>query len=1031
MESIMTNPNTVPLNEAEARQYVKTMLQGTQGHVILFTSIDNHPQAEAYKVEDTGQFLAAALAKAPHQNVYVSVGTQDQRPPTGKRGTANDVTCLPSLWVEIDVQGDGHKADNLPPTVEDAMALVNRFPVPFSVAILSGGGLHLYWLLDTPLVFTNDEEREAGKMLVRRFQATIRGYAAERGWKVDNTSDISRVLRLPGTLNHKSSPPLPVTTMEMHPDRRYAIAELEKHFIEVPSKKVKTAKTTKKADSYALPDDFPPADPEAICEHCGWLCHCRDDAKILPEFEWQEMMAMLSKCENGRQIAHELSQPYPGYSEAETDEKFELSKQYSPRKCETIQLDFGTEHCEDCQFNGQIKSPIQLGDPRPKQKAVITLVEVINTVQANTDEAFSDDILDKLYEIHRERKDLYQRFLSAFKKLGGGVTQFSKVFADHARAKLLLGGSPYRIDNNSMVWDRANNGGISTTVLSNFYAEISEEVTEDDGVEAKLSFRLAGRLNTGANLPVIDVKSAEFISLNWIVDKYGARAIYYPASKDHLRAAIQSCSKSTVYRTVFSHFGWRKINGSYHFLSASGALGATGLNTDIEVNPGSPTMAEYTIPEPPIGLDLVQAVRSSLKLLKLVPKEIAYAVLGSVYRAPLNEVVEVDLSLFLYGYTGTRKSELAAIAQRHYGSGFNAKSLPANWASTANANEKLAFIAKDSILVADDFIPMGTQADIARTHRDAERLLRAQGNKAGRARLNQRSGFQITAYPRGMIVATGEELPRGQSLLARILILEMSTKDVDLNVLTEMQREGDNGILAQALSGYLQWLAPKLDQLKQSLPERCLEYRKSAMGLASVHGRTPDMVASLMIGLETFFRFAEEVKAITPEETEMYRLDAWEHLFAIAKKQGSYQAAQCPVTVYLALLTSALQSGQCHLLSITESCPLNPAHWGWRPDPTDQAGLQWKPHGTHIGWVNGSDVYLNVQATFGVCQSMAQKQGSAINVGYKTLNKYLHEKKKLKSRASDGYTIVKRIGGSKKRVLHMDAADLGFIENND
>nr|WP_321258936.1 hypothetical protein [uncultured Pseudodesulfovibrio sp.] len=1024
----MVQTSNVPQNAIGARTFVDALFQSAEGNLILFTASNKQSQSMAYDVTDTESIIAAALAKAPTHNVYYGLGLQAKAPAPGKRGKAEDVTCITCLWVEIDVQGDGHKADNLPPTIEEALALAYRFPVPPSIIVMSGGGIHCYWLLDKPLVFSNEEEREAGKTTVRRFQATIRDYAAENDWKVDNTSDISRVLRVPGTLNHKSSPPLPVRIKEIHDDRRYSIEELEKHFIEVPTKTMKAAKATKKADGYTLADDFPPADAEAISKHCEWFRHCRDDAETLPESEWQEMMVMLGKCENGSKLAHEFSSPYPGYSEAETTEKYELNKGYSPRRCETIQLDFGSEHCADCQFNGQIKSPVQLGDPRPKQKAVISLAEVLNAIKDDKDEVYSDDNLDKLYGIQRERKDLFQRFLTTFKEAGGGVTQFSKIFADHARAKLLLGGSPYRVDNNSMVWDRASNAGVSTTVLSNFYAEIVEEITKDDGVNTELEFKLAGALNTGVPLPAIAVKSGEFTSLNWIVDKYGARAIYYPASKDHLRAAIQSCSNAINYRTIYSHFGWRQIGGAYYFLSASGALGEAGLRTEVEVDPGSPTLADYSLTNPPAGSKLIQAVRTSLKLLELVPKDIGYAVLGSIYRTPLNEAVAVDMSLFLFGSTGSGKSELAAVAQRHYGSGFKASNLPANWSSTANANEKLAFIAKDSILVADDFIPKGTQTDIARAHREAERLLRAQGNKAGRARLNQRSGFQTTAYPRGMIVATGEDIPKGQSLRARMLILELGSEDVDLNVLTELQREGDDGVLVQSMSGYLQWLAPQIGQFKLSLPERKLEYRKNAMGLASIHGRTPDMVASLMIGLETFFRFAGEVNAITPQEVEKYRVDAWDHLFLIARKQARYQDAECPVTVYLTQLASALQAGVCHLQDFTGSCPLNPDHWGWRPDPTDQTGQQWKPHGIHVGWINGTDVYLNAQAAFSATQSMAQKQGAAINVGLKTLNKHLKEKKKLKSRGKDGNTIQKRINGKKKPVLHLDAADLGLNE---
>jgi hypothetical protein len=98
-------------------------------------------------------------------------------------------------------------------------------------------------------------------------------------------------------------------------------------------------------------------------------------------------------------------------------------------------------------------------------------------------------------------------------------------------------------------------------------------------------------------------------------------------------------------------------------------------------------------------------------------------------------MVPVDLSLFLAGPTGAFKTELTAIAQAHYGSAFNGRHLPANWTSTENALEKQAFAAKDAIFVVDDFAPAGTSYDVVRSHRAADRLLRAAGNRSGRGRM--------------------------------------------------------------------------------------------------------------------------------------------------------------------------------------------------------------------------------------------------------------------------------------------------------
>ena len=48
------------------------------------------------------------------------------------------------------------------------------------------------------------------------------------------------------------------------------------------------------------------------------------------------------------------------------------------------------------------------------------------------------------------------------------------------------------------------------------------------------------------------------------------------------------------------------------------------------------------------------------------------------------------------------KTELAALAQQHFGPGMDARHLPASWSSTGNAIEGLAFAAKDALLASRD-----------------------------------------------------------------------------------------------------------------------------------------------------------------------------------------------------------------------------------------------------------------------------------------------------------------------------------------
>jgi putative DNA primase/helicase len=76
--------------------------------------------------------------------------------------------------------------------------------------VASGGGLHIYHLLTEFWVFADDAERARARRLLDSYQATVRVRAAARGWFFEATSDLARILRVAGTLDHKLGAPRPV-----------------------------------------------------------------------------------------------------------------------------------------------------------------------------------------------------------------------------------------------------------------------------------------------------------------------------------------------------------------------------------------------------------------------------------------------------------------------------------------------------------------------------------------------------------------------------------------------------------------------------------------------------------------------------------------------------------------------------------------------------------------------------------------------------------------------------------------------------
>jgi hypothetical protein len=345
---------------------------------------------------------------------------------------------------------------------------------------------------------------------------------------------------------------------------------------------------------------------------------------------------------------------------------------------------------------------------------------------------------------------------------------------------------------------------------------ITEEVVHDDGTERQRFFALTGQHSDGHDLPRCEVPVEKFSAMEWPISEWGSCAVIYPGNgmKDKVRAAVQLLSKEVVGRTIFTHTGWREIGGEWHYLHGGGGIGARGVVADIPVLLKG-ALTGYQLPPPPDGDELRQAVLASLKLLTLGPAFLTYSLLASTYRAALGGV---DYSVHLAGRTGSFKTTVAALSQQHYGKGMDASALPANWSSTANALEVVAFTAKDAVLVIDEFNPTGSPAAVQRMHESAERVFRAQGNRSGRQRLTCTAVLRDAKHPRGLILSTGEDVPRGLSLRARILTLDVALGDVGPpSRLSECQRDAGAGLYAQATSGFVRWLAPQYVELSARL----------------------------------------------------------------------------------------------------------------------------------------------------------------------------------------------------------------------
>lgn len=138
--------------------------------------------------------------KATH-DVYYGVC-----PRRGRSGKKENIAYVAALWADLDKP------------LDEVRRILANFPLPPSGIVSSGYGVHVYWLLRE--VYSIGEPDD-----VTYVEARTRGLAHRLD--ADSCWDLSRILRVPGSVNHKNGQTRPVEIVEFHPERRYNLSEFD------------------------------------------------------------------------------------------------------------------------------------------------------------------------------------------------------------------------------------------------------------------------------------------------------------------------------------------------------------------------------------------------------------------------------------------------------------------------------------------------------------------------------------------------------------------------------------------------------------------------------------------------------------------------------------------------------------------------------------------------------------------------------------------------------------------------------------
>ncbi len=477
--------------------------------------------------------------------------------------------------------------------------------------------------------------------------------------------------------------------------------------------------------------------------------------------------------------------------------------------------------------------------------------------------------------------------------------------------------------------------GLIQLEQADFAARIVEVTTRDDGTVMKKFYHIIGRENDGDGPQLPDAKDVpveKFESMDWVAENWDLKVSISPERNAKARIAnilAKQSREKVIRRHIYVHTGWREIDSKNVFLTAAGAIGAPGIEVDLDQN-----LKDYWLP----NVDgCVQAnddaLKASFEFFKLGNPKVLIPLWASIYMAPLTSFIDPSFTLFLEGFSGTYKSGIVAYALNHYGPNFNYNRLPATWTGTGNALERLLYDLKDLILVIDDFAPAQDPANARKMEANIERVIRAQANRTGSVRMDRETGLRRTFNPRGFLITTGEHLPNGRSPLARTFVVKVNQGDIDFKRLVTAVNNKE--ILCNAMAQYIQWIAWHWDEIKKRLHEETPKWRNEAM-VADEHPRLPNAVAQLYAGLNIGLDFLIERKIITAKNARVMLREGWATFLKWSAEQSEIVESERPARHFMEAFKALRNSGQLYFSRLDSTAePIPPPGQtmaGWKDD---------------------------------------------------------------------------------------------------
>jgi hypothetical protein len=341
------------------------------GLVSISYTMDSHLKSlrsEFFNATDIAS-IEKHLASLPAGAQVVFNFARIAKKPASGRGKITDTHAFSVIGMDIDIADPKKPNKSLPADIDEAVSALETLPLPPSILVNSGSGLHAYWVLDEDLVVSDESDLKHAREFVANFYRGVVSNLPQ--YNFDHTHDLARSFRMPGSTNLKNpADPKIVTIREHHSERIYSHDEIIDASIAATSKEraVKIAPVD-------IDDNNLDVDLDLMAAGCGWVEDALKNGATATYDTWWAMAALLSNVPNGLEIYQDWSKSHPDYDLEVTEVKFGMVDEDKARRtCDglsqfpTSQLagavvDGVNKQCVGCVFRDGIKSPVELGIP--------------------------------------------------------------------------------------------------------------------------------------------------------------------------------------------------------------------------------------------------------------------------------------------------------------------------------------------------------------------------------------------------------------------------------------------------------------------------------------------------------------------------------------------------------------------------------------------------------------------------------------------------------------------------------------------